>query len=470
MLLADLSKFNQNRNNIHPIFRKFYLIKDAVSLSERNGKLPIFSCDKPNSKIKGAKLFYTASYERFWMFYSMLKDTERCFYETLLPDLLSHLYADIEGCKITNKDVDFEKLYLELIENLKTFMIKILGIDENDIRIIELDSSTDKKFSKHCIIKIKDCYFKNNFHCGAFMRRFQKSIIEDHGLPQEDNKYFIWSDKEKDFEDKTLKIFFVDLGVYTLRRQFRLLGSSKRSEVRRYMWLKDKKNQLVKEDFFDCLIQYVPPKSKIKNIYEVMEIDGSEPYSRSLKTFDEKGNPISIAQNGGSGGGERQPILDIREMHLKKLKKQLDDSGGGEKRKLAILPVAVQQSLQKYYHKKYNYTIKSYVVSEEKIKLETYDTHCFIRQQITGDPNHTSNHIYLILYLNSHLTFQGCYNENVCKQKGKKLLHDLGKIDVSIEEGKELVDSLQVWQSTLIKKNNQMGTWIPIKRKKRKTI
>jgi hypothetical protein len=466
--LADMAKFNQNRNNIHPVFRRFYLIKDAVTLSERNGKLPIFSCDKPKSKIKGAKLFYTSSYERFWNYYSItLKEEDRCYYETLLPDLYSHLYADIEASKLTNKDVDFEKLYGELIEDLKKFIVKILGVDTNEIRILELDSSTQKKFSKHCIIKIKDCYFKNNFHCGAFMRRFQKSLIENHGLPKDGNKYFVWGEKETNYTNESLKICFVDLGVYTLRRQFRLLGSSKRSEVRRYMWLKDKKDQLEKGDFFDCLIQYVPRDAKIKHIYEVMEIDGSEPYSSSLKTFDEKGNPISIAQNGSSSA--RQPILDIKTMNLKQVKRKLDveyQRDPKKTKKLIILPLPVQQALQKYYHKKYKYNIKSYVISEDKFKLETYDVHCFIRKELTGDPNHTSNHVYLILYLNSFLTYQGCYNENICKQK-KKLLHDLGKIDETIEEGRDLIKVIKEWQKTIQPKKEKPIAWIPIKSRKK---
>ena len=485
MLIID-KKFNKNRNDMHPLFEKFYLIKDAVNLSEKNGKLPIFSCDKPKSKIKGSKLFYTSSYERFWIYYELMTPDERCFYETLLPDIPCHLYADIEASKLTNKDVDFEELYANVIDSLRKFMIEKLKVADEDIRIIELDSSTNQKFSKHCVVKVKDCYFQNNFHCGAFMRRFQKHIVTTCG-PNSDNKFFVWGDKEKEFKDKSMRVFFVDMGVYTLRRQFRLLGSSKRTTPRRFMWLKEKKGELCKNDFFDCLIQYIPIGMQIKKVFKVKEINGDEPYSRSLKTFDKDGNPISIAQN-----NIRRPItattsqsqLHFSSFYSTSTQQQqsaVEKSKSCPTRKNnTLLPNTLQHALRTYLTKKYKYTIKSYVVNGDKIKLETYDSHCYIRKEMTGDPMHSNNHIFIIIYADNLLVYQGCYNLKYCKNGTKKLLHSFGTVDRTIEEGLLLVRELRRWRKSI----DPSVQWLPIApppssslskeptnpRKKRKTI
>ena len=100
--------YQSNRNGNNRVFKKFYLIRDAVQLSDKNGNLPIFAYDKPNPKNKGAKWFYVGSFGQFYHFYKNLDPQERCFYETLLPDQLCNLYADIEGMCKTNPNVDFE--------------------------------------------------------------------------------------------------------------------------------------------------------------------------------------------------------------------------------------------------------------------------------------------------------------------------------------------------------------------------
>lgn len=462
---VELQRRSNARIN-NPILKKFFLIKDAVETSKNNDNVPIFSCDKADGKVKGSKVFYAAGYEEFWNFYSGLAPTDRCFYETLLPDLACHLYVDVEASKVTNEGVDFDQLISDLLDHLKNFMVKMLKILLSELRVIELDSSTDTKVSKHYIIKVgsNDCYFMNNFHCGAFMRRFQKHVISEFGL-HATNKFFVWGEKEELFEDPKNKIFFVDLGVYTLRRQFRLLGSSKLSSKRRYLTLKgcDPTTDLKKSDFFDCLIQYVPLNVIFKRVYKVKEIGGEEPYSRSLKTFDAEGNPISIAVNNQCNIPVKHPVLDVGRMSLDQLQDYIEVQSKKESKhpdKL-MLSVELQRAIQQYFMKKYEYNIKSYTVVGDKLRLETNNKRCFIKESITGNGEHSNNHVYLLIYIETLFVFQGCYADKYCKNGSKKLLHPLGKLDESCVEGIELVKRLRRWNET--RSHQQLPKkWLPV--------
>lgn len=467
-------EYQRNRNENNQVFKKYYLIRDAVKLSDMHHNLPIYAFDKPNPKNPGAKWFYVGSYSRFWNYYVSLNPDERCFYETILPDQLCHLYADIEGMCQTNPNVNLPQLYSSLIAELQAFMINQLPAAKgNPVRCIELDSSTSKKFSKHCIFKIQGCYFRNNYHCGAFMRQFQKHLLEKYGLPSTGaNPFFIWSEKEKDFTDPLKKVLFIDLGVYTLRRQFRLIGSSKRCTPRRFMFLDHSPQVLQKKDFFDCLIQYVPDVSNVTTIFEINEPDGSEPSSCSLRTFDDRGNPISIAAN----QHPRQPLnlspepLAISQSTLltsgftavtpttvtqsaAKVKLDQVNDNSATLDTSSYLPAELQTMFKDYFKTNFGYEITSYTIRGDHIHFDTNDTRCMNKKRKTGEANHRSNHVYFVVYPMTKFHFQGCYDDNYCKEGSKKSVTPLG--DKGKITNADLIAKINDWW---FKCNNTWGT------------
>jgi len=417
VMLQCLNQAYQDNRNFNCTYKCFYIIKDAVKVSDANGNIPIYSLDKTNPKNPGAKTFYASGYETFWHNYIGLPDYERCFYETLLPDQLCHLYADIEGYRLTNNSIDFVATYELLVSELRTFLQHHLNVT-GPVRVVELDSSTAKKFSKHCVFKIEGCYFRNNYHCGAFMRQFQKYLIEKYGL---DSVFWILPEKES-----PQKVFIMDLGVYTLRRQFRLLGSSKRVMPRSALTINNR--ALSRADFFDCLIQYVPNTSLVKRVLYVREPDGSEPTSCSLRTFDDEGLPVSIAQ---------QPRTPIG-----KGQQQMSPGHPGSTNRKRALSGELQQILTKYFKTTYDYEITSYTVGTDVIKLDTYDTRCMNKLKMTGIPTHKSNHVYFVVRPSTKHHFQACYDDDTCK----KCITLLGK-------GGQIVDG------TVIRALNDY--WIP---------
>jgi hypothetical protein len=315
------TKANKHRDEAK-VYKTFHTILPAFEFSVQNGKLPMYSLDKERVEgVKfniGSKVFIVAGYDLFWKRYSTLEPTERCFYETLAPDVPSHPYFDLEFLRAKNPRADEAFLEsnfkAEVIEELKV----VAGISgPEDVEFMILDSSNEKKFSKHYILRVKDglWMFKNNYHCGAFARRLKSRILKKYGQVTTENPFFVWGDlKLKEFEHDPERnlTFFADLGVYTLRRQMRLYGSTKREGGYRPLFLEgeDKTRRDVdRATFYKCIIQRVSSYDGLR-IVECLEEDGSEPVSagNKRKTRPAPGvtyGAMSFVQRGGSEGTKK---------------------------------------------------------------------------------------------------------------------------------------------------------------------
>ncbi|THU65492.1 hypothetical protein C4D60_Mb05t04230 [Musa balbisiana] len=157
------------------------------------------------------------------------KCSEKCIASSHGPVLLAwliglpcHLYFDLEFDKTVNagKNVD------DMVDILMSMTFDILfdkyAIEANDGWIIELDSSTTKKFSRHVIIRIPKVAFKDNSHVGAFVSEVCSRITSQRGSdPQLDKLYVRKDSSSSDFQ------LFLDSAVYSRNRCFRLVFSSK---------------------------------------------------------------------------------------------------------------------------------------------------------------------------------------------------------------------------------------------------
>lgn len=218
----------------------------ARGTSEQFGRLPIWSLDLPNPTNdparKGLKRFVVASYSAFQDHYRLTEAHNRCFYEIILSKLPTRLYVDVDAQLDRN---------LALTEGVIAEMIGVLVHEvvalANELRgtaagtpvpFTVLDSSSAGKLSKHIVF---DLFLRNNYHCGAFMRRvrnrlgrkFEKSPAA--GDRDRDHPYYLWAEVKDPSKPKSgvkmlVRTFFADLAVYTKRRNFRIYGSSKRIE------------------------------------------------------------------------------------------------------------------------------------------------------------------------------------------------------------------------------------------------
>lgn len=266
-----------------PVFAQDKTAKECIDYLIRTGKMELGKLDEITG---GKKKFTTSGYQTFQNYYLGLRKGSRFFYETVLPDIPCHLYIDSEIYHKENPDLSVREIRARF-ENEILFLLHKLGYieTESDCEFIVLDSSNQKKFSKHYIIKIQGKCFRNNYHCGAFMRRLHTHLIEKYG-PIEQNEFFSWGEGETDFVYDPIKhnrVFMADLGVYTSARQFRLYGSSKEAAPERVLLLEDQTgDDVIPEKFLSTIIQRVPVGSKI---LDCTEVDGGEPVSTSDRRF-----------------------------------------------------------------------------------------------------------------------------------------------------------------------------------------
>ncbi|XP_011855554.1 PREDICTED: DNA-directed primase/polymerase protein isoform X3 [Mandrillus leucophaeus] len=160
-----------------------------------------------------------------------------------------------------------------LIEYVCKALRELYGVNCSAEDVLNLDSSTDEKFSRHLIFQLHDVAFKDNIHVGNFLRKILQPALDLLGSEDDDSAsettghgfpHFLEAPARQEFsftekatgESWTLnseklerlgsaeqsspdlsflvvknnvgeKHLFVDLGVYTRNRNFRLYKSSK---------------------------------------------------------------------------------------------------------------------------------------------------------------------------------------------------------------------------------------------------
>ncbi|XP_050003297.1 DNA-directed primase/polymerase protein isoform X2 [Alexandromys fortis] len=146
-----------------------------------------------------------------------------------------------------------------LIEHVCKALEELYHVHCSAEDVFNLDSSTEEKFSRHLIFQLHDAAFKDNIHVGNFVRKIlqpalhlitqedEDKIPEEMGheascfsdVPLEQGTSEAWETPElpkQHSPDLSFlvvkngvgeKCLFVDLGVYTRNRNFRLYQSSK---------------------------------------------------------------------------------------------------------------------------------------------------------------------------------------------------------------------------------------------------
>eukprot|EP00466_Bigelowiella_natans_P006508 jgi/Bigna1/135211/aug1.28_g9919 len=168
----------------------------------------------------GIRKYIAATYEDFWAKYCMMQRIERpC-----------RLYFDLEFDKSLNRDLDGNRLVETLKRLVKeaSFVAELMRehqITLNDDGILDLDSSTEDKFSRHLICHM-GAVFLDNRHMGAFVKRLVGNIRDKKQTDETVAELFVnTSHKSKD--DGERREIFIDEGVYTRNRCFRMLFSTK---------------------------------------------------------------------------------------------------------------------------------------------------------------------------------------------------------------------------------------------------
>lgn len=175
--------------------------------------------------------------------------------DTHFSSSLYHTATDLEFSKEANPDTteeDSAELLEEFIAELSAEFLRIYEIDVHRSCIVDLDSSTEQKFSRHLIVHLpNNALFADAIAAGRFVRVLVGRLAEESATGQLEEvrpvlaKHLFVNTKPKlsslrdssesghslastpESVDSREITCFVDMGVYTRNRLFRLLGSSK---------------------------------------------------------------------------------------------------------------------------------------------------------------------------------------------------------------------------------------------------
>ncbi len=382
---ADVAAVMKERND-HPMLLAFAIQKSALQYPSPQSWLPVFAQDLKTRKRRGAKRYWRGGHEEFYRKYEKTTEENRCFYELLLPNMWTHLYVDIDADLTFNPGLDTNAVCVEFALRMREFVTKEIG--GRHVRFVRLDSGTASRMSVHYIIKLDRACFLNNFHCGAFMRRFQRYVVGDNG--NYGAPFFV---KTK-HNGEVASIF--DMAVYTLHRVFRVFGSHKIGSDR-ILWRTGRKdNTLRRETFLDTLVQYFPSANEIDLVVQVLEWDGSLPKSTShvwqhLPSPPGHGkigvSEKKIRRSGGSGRGGRAAAISAP----------------------SVVEPGLSSALAKYISQQHG----GCSVRETKPMAGVVNVYLNSRECRLRGESHDSNHIYVVVYLRSGEWVQRCHSSYV---------------------------------------------------------
>jgi hypothetical protein len=205
-----------------------------------------------------------ADLEGFWRRYAGMEAKHH--YELIPEGQPCHLYLDLEFAVEANPGRDGDRMTRDLVLAILAWLHERYNVEADWSHVLLLDSSSSSKFSKHVVIHLHQAAFANNTHVGGFLysllRRLHEANEEEEvraaseawaadallagplsaspqeiSSPGEGGDRYLAAARSLFVLDKNgSRAPFLDLGVYTKNRNFRLFLSSKRGKHRPLKW------------------------------------------------------------------------------------------------------------------------------------------------------------------------------------------------------------------------------------------
>ncbi|XP_020095480.1 DNA-directed primase/polymerase protein isoform X3 [Ananas comosus] len=150
--------------------------EEAMRFSKAHAQSKVFSYQ---DYLTGQRRFLVSTYDEFWGRYKNMDCKFRHHYEVIQDGSPCHLYFDLEFDKKVNNDKNVNEMVDTLISITFNALSDKYSIQGSQEWIIELDSSTREKFSRHLIVRIPKTAFKDNSHVGAFVSENEKQVFMD---------------------------------------------------------------------------------------------------------------------------------------------------------------------------------------------------------------------------------------------------------------------------------------------------
>ncbi|KAK9826250.1 hypothetical protein WJX74_002799 [Apatococcus lobatus] len=176
-------------------------------------------CQEKLGAGKYFRQFLAASQQALWQRYRRCAPQERHWYEVIWGDRPCHLYFDLEFITACNPKANGNALVEHLLHSVAQHIRQIWGYELQQDWVLELDSSTPTKFSRHVVIQIPGCAFASCQMVGNFVTSLLAS--------PEAQALMLVKEIATDSAGRTSFASLVDTAVYTKNRHFRMLGCSK---------------------------------------------------------------------------------------------------------------------------------------------------------------------------------------------------------------------------------------------------
>ncbi|XP_012287011.1 DNA-directed primase/polymerase protein [Orussus abietinus] len=203
---------------------------DALICAKEHSTVADLLCTFVYQNSDGYRKFVVAHPEVYWWYYKKMKPERKCSYEVIPEGHPCRAYFDLEFNIDLNPTSNGERMTATFIDIFCAYMLKYWGLPCDKTNVLNLDSTTEQKFSRHLIFAIKDIAFKDNLHLGRFIKKIHHDIIQyvQVGTPHVILNSFEKCEIEKlIIETPSGKKTFIDIGVYTRNRHFRIYQSSK---------------------------------------------------------------------------------------------------------------------------------------------------------------------------------------------------------------------------------------------------
>lgn len=185
-----------------------YQLEEAISISSADDELAVFAKE---SGPGGKRHYLVASRTEFWSVYKDIPIKKH--YEVITVGTPVKLFFDLEFDFPNNMNKDGTYMTDLLISLVREDMIENYGVNIEASELCILDSSTDKKFSKHVIFS--SCIFTDCSNCGKYVNYLLSKLPFD----VKENLSVL---------NNTGKVvLFIDQVIYSKNRNFRLFLSSK---------------------------------------------------------------------------------------------------------------------------------------------------------------------------------------------------------------------------------------------------
>lgn len=225
------------------------------------------------------------------------------------------LYLDLEYSTELNTDSDGPSMTSTVIDVFCAYLLARWGLPCNRCNVLNLESSTGAKFSRHLIFNVKHVAFKDNYHVGRLVKSICNDIV-----------HYLWSEQKQDRHDvlscfdrgrleslivqtKRGKRLFIDTAVYTRNRHFRIYKSTKWGKQSNLIISDDCKyipsnvrNDKELSIFLDSLISYFPAKT------DLILLECTEGGTAEVKCL--KGDAQRNNYRESNDASSRYPILD----------------------------------------------------------------------------------------------------------------------------------------------------------------